>query len=140
MDSDAKELGHVRVADRKTAWGYEEQNVIIHSCVGKNTPNRKFASDSRVNSRSQSTPTRAPSNGPRSRTNEFSGLRAIQKRRASTSSLGNADQKANSYVCLLSVRPWSPKFRAPFYRVEFLHGQGSFSDNEVFRRCLLLHQ
>jgi hypothetical protein len=56
MDSDAKELGHVRVADRKTAWGYQGWNVIIHSCVGNSTPNRKFVSDSRVNSRSQSTP------------------------------------------------------------------------------------
>ena len=28
---------------------------IIHSCVGNSTPNRKFAADLRVNSRSQST-------------------------------------------------------------------------------------
>ena len=34
MDSDAKELGHVRVDDRKTVWAYQGWNVIIHSCVG----------------------------------------------------------------------------------------------------------
>ena len=45
MDSDAKELGHVRVADRKTALGYQGWNVIIHSRVGNGTPDRKFASD-----------------------------------------------------------------------------------------------
>jgi hypothetical protein len=46
------------------------KNVIIHSCVGNSTPNRKFAYGSRVNSRSQSTPTRALSNRPQSRTIE----------------------------------------------------------------------
>ena len=48
MDSDAKELGHVRAADRKTIWAYQAQNVIIHSCVGNSTPNRKFANGSGV--------------------------------------------------------------------------------------------
>src|SRR5882757_5272192 len=70
MDSDAKEFGHLRAADRKTVWAYQRKNVIIHSCVGNSTPNRKFACGSRVNSRSQSTPTRALSNRPQSRTNE----------------------------------------------------------------------
>jgi hypothetical protein len=45
--------------------------VIIHSCVGNGIPNRKFASDSRVNSRSQSAPIRAPSSRPQSRTKEL---------------------------------------------------------------------
>ena len=67
MDADAKELGHTRAPDRKTVWAYQSQNVIIHSCVGNSTPNRKFAYGSRVNSRSQSTPTRALSNRPQSR-------------------------------------------------------------------------
>ena len=44
--------------------------MIIHSCVGNSSPNRKVASDSRVNSRLQSTPTRAPSNRSQSRTNK----------------------------------------------------------------------
>jgi hypothetical protein len=55
MDSDAKELGHVRAADRKTVWAYQGWNVVMHSCVGNSTPNRKFAYGPRVNSRSQST-------------------------------------------------------------------------------------
>ena len=42
----------------KDRLGYQGLNVIIHSWVGNGAPNRKFASDSRVNSRSQSTPTR----------------------------------------------------------------------------------
>jgi hypothetical protein len=56
MDSDAKKLGHVRVADRRTAWGTRELNVIIHPCIGNRNPNRKFASDSRVGSGSQIDP------------------------------------------------------------------------------------
>jgi hypothetical protein len=38
MDSDAKEFGHLRAADRKTVWAYQEQSVIIHSCVGNRLP------------------------------------------------------------------------------------------------------
>jgi hypothetical protein len=37
MDADAKELGHERAADRKTVWVYQEENVMIHSCIGNST-------------------------------------------------------------------------------------------------------
>src|SRR5260370_13900054 len=71
MDSDAKELGHLRAADRKTVWAYQRLNVIIHSCVGNSTPNRKFAYGSRVKFAFAIDPHEsALSNRPQSRTNE----------------------------------------------------------------------
>src|SRR5271169_2203680 len=58
MDSDAKELGHMRAADRKTVWAYQAKNVIIHTCVGNSTPNRKFAYMARVLIRVRNRPSR----------------------------------------------------------------------------------
>jgi nitrate/nitrite transporter NarK len=54
-------------------------------------------------SRSQSTPTRAPSNKPQSSTNE-SSLRAIQKRRASTSAL-SYKQTFGPFIAMSALPP-----------------------------------
>ena len=44
MDSNAKELGHVGAAELKDPLRLSQgQNVIIDSCVGNDTANRKLA-------------------------------------------------------------------------------------------------
>jgi hypothetical protein len=40
MDSDAKELGHERAANRKTVWASLER-VVTHSQVGNRSPTRE---------------------------------------------------------------------------------------------------